>query len=213
LPSTTPPRADLVFPHLDHQQGARFQEPLLSSLEAEAQWVNSVRIFRICLSPHICNLFNPPHVGIQLAKLSGFSPVITTASLKHTEYLKALGATDVLDRSLPDPNLSQKVVEIAKVPVLHVIDAVSLPTTQELGLGLVAPGGQLAVMLDPTVEASEGKAIIFVRSLLGIPDNIKILEDLFQTKASVLVGSGAIRVSFHLSAHNTLVKDFLKIPS
>ncbi|KAG8213339.1 chaperonin 10-like protein [Butyriboletus roseoflavus] len=30
---------------------------------------------------------------IQLAKMSGFSPIITTAALKHTEYLKGLGAT------------------------------------------------------------------------------------------------------------------------
>jgi NADPH:quinone reductase-like Zn-dependent oxidoreductase len=137
------------------------------------------------------------NIVIQLAKLSGFSTIIATASLKHTEYLKALGATDVLDRTFPLPNLSQKIVEIAKVPILRVFDAISLPATQELGLSLVAPGGLLALVLKPTLEASEGKTIIWVSGVLRIPENIEILEDLFQTKAAELVGSGAIRVSYH----------------
>ena len=38
---------------------------------------------------------------IQLAKLSGFSPIITTSSLAHADYLKSLGATYVLDRNAP----------------------------------------------------------------------------------------------------------------
>jgi len=130
---------------------------------------------------------------IQLAKLSGFSPIITTASLKHTEYLKSIGATDVLDRNLPVSNLSQKIAEIAKVPILHVFDAISLPNTQELGLGLLGSGGQLAVVLPPTVEVSEGQTIISVEGVLRHPDNVEILEDLYQTKASAFVESGAIR--------------------
>ncbi|HEV7737525.1 MAG TPA: hypothetical protein VGO47_09170, partial [Chlamydiales bacterium] len=36
--------------------------------------------------------------AIQLAKLSGFSPIATTASTHHTDYLKSLGATHVIDR-------------------------------------------------------------------------------------------------------------------
>ena len=127
--------------------------------------------------------------------MSGFSPIITTASPKHTEYLKTIGATHVLDRNLPVQNLSQKVAEIAKVPVLHVFDAVSLPDTQALGLRLLASGGQLAVVLPPAVEASEGKTVISVEGVLRDPHNIEILEDLYQTKASALVESRAVRVS------------------
>jgi NADPH:quinone reductase-like Zn-dependent oxidoreductase len=37
--------------------------------------------------------------AIQLAKLSGFSPIITTSSKKHTDFLKSLGATHVVDRA------------------------------------------------------------------------------------------------------------------
>ena len=131
--------------------------------------------------------------------MSGFSPIITTASLKHTEYLKGIGATDVLDRNLPVPDLSQNIAEIAKVPILRVFDAISLPTTQELGLALLGSGGKLAVILPPTVEASEGKTIVSVSGVLRSADNIEILEDLYRTKASALVESGAIKVSSQIS--------------
>ena len=40
---------------------------------------------------------------IQFAKLSGFSPIITTASPRHTARLQALGATHVVDRALALP--------------------------------------------------------------------------------------------------------------
>lgn len=37
--------------------------------------------------------------AIQLARLSGFSTIVTNASSKHIDYLKSLGATHVLDRA------------------------------------------------------------------------------------------------------------------
>ncbi|KAG6811821.1 hypothetical protein H0H92_005680 [Tricholoma furcatifolium] len=37
---------------------------------------------------------------LQLAKLSGFSPIVTTASLSNAKYLKSLGATHVIDRTI-----------------------------------------------------------------------------------------------------------------
>ncbi|KAI0751385.1 GroES-like protein [Daedaleopsis nitida] len=43
--------------------------------------------------------------AIQIAKLQGFSPIITTSSLKHTDYLKSLGAAHVVDRSLPSETI------------------------------------------------------------------------------------------------------------
>ena len=70
-----------------------------------------------------------------------------------------------------------------------------MPDTQELGLRLLASGGQLAVVLPPTVEASEGKTVISVEGVLRDPHNIEILEDFYQTKASALVESRAVKVS------------------
>lgn len=40
---------------------------------------------------------------IQFAKLSGFSPIITTASPRHIAHLQALGATHVIDRTHHPP--------------------------------------------------------------------------------------------------------------
>ncbi|KAJ7925123.1 chaperonin 10-like protein [Mycena leptocephala] len=40
------------------------------------------------------------HFALQLARLSGFSTIITTASLKHESFLKSLGATHVIEESI-----------------------------------------------------------------------------------------------------------------
>ena len=66
-------------------------------------------------------------------------------------------------------------------------------------LALVDSRGYLAVVLKPTVEDSEGKTVFWVGGVLRAPNNIEILEDLYQSKASALVAIGAIRVSFPVS--------------
>ena len=53
---------------------------------------------------------------IQFAKLSGFSPIITTASKHNETYLKSLGATHVIDRSIPLSELPQAVKAITDKP-------------------------------------------------------------------------------------------------
>ncbi|KAG2149023.1 chaperonin 10-like protein [Suillus bovinus] len=82
---------------------------------------------------------------IQLAKLSGFSPIITTASLKHTEHLKSLGANHVIDRYLPLPALKQAVMKITGSRIHIMYDSISTAETQEAGWSLLAPGGKLVV--------------------------------------------------------------------
>ncbi|CAA7269474.1 unnamed protein product [Cyclocybe aegerita] len=85
-------------------------------------------------------------ITIQLAKLSGFSPVITIASLEHTDFLKSLGATHVVDRNLSTSET--------------VFDSISLKETQEMAFELLAPGGVLlAVVLPPLVpvDSADGK--------------------------------------------------------
>ena len=46
---------------------------------------------------------------IQLARALGLSPIITTASVKHGEYLKFWGATHVVDRSTPIASLHDEI--------------------------------------------------------------------------------------------------------
>ncbi|KAG1717398.1 chaperonin 10-like protein [Suillus paluster] len=82
---------------------------------------------------------------IQLAKMSGFSPIITTSSLRHTEHLKSIGATHVIDRYLSLPALKQAVMKITGSRIHIMYDSISIKETQEAAWSLLAPGGKLVV--------------------------------------------------------------------
>ncbi|KAF6763271.1 chaperonin 10-like protein [Ephemerocybe angulata] len=114
---------------------------------------------------------------IQLAKLSGFSPIITTSSLKHEEYLKSLGATHVLDRN--EPLTTKKIQSITDVPIKAIYDAISEP--QDRNLDLLAPGGDLAIVLVPEpnlVERApkENKRYSLVLGIKVLPENVQLLR-------------------------------------
>jgi len=79
---------------------------------------------------------------IQFAKFSGFSPIITTASLKHSPYLQSLGATHVLDRNLHRGDIKTQIDEITdEAPIKYVYDAISLPGTQAITIKVMDPEG------------------------------------------------------------------------
>ncbi|KAG6842957.1 hypothetical protein H0H87_008972 [Tephrocybe sp. NHM501043] len=107
--------------------------------------------------------------AIQLGKLSGFSPIITTASIKHEVYLKSLGATHVLDRRLSTASLDAEIRKITSSPIGIVYDTVSLHDTQATGYSILADGGSLILTLDPKVDAVEGKNIVHVYGSLAKP--------------------------------------------
>ena len=132
-------------------------------------------------------------LAIQLAKLSGFSPIITTASLKKGEVLKLYGATHVLDHSLPQDALVAQVSKIAGGPVSLVYDAISLAKTQAVGYALLAPNGQLLTVLPSTIEdTTEGRSVVAVVGVVQLPYNIELSKVLLaQLPASL--GSGKIR--------------------
>ncbi|EIN12454.1 GroES-like protein [Punctularia strigosozonata HHB-11173 SS5] len=101
--------------------------------------------------------------AIQLARLSGFSPIIVTASEKHVEHLKSLGATHVLPRSLSDDGLAAEISKVTPQPLKLVFDTVSIAETQKTGLSLVVPGGQLILVLPPiegVVHGRDGKELV-----------------------------------------------------
>ncbi|KAJ7673712.1 chaperonin 10-like protein [Mycena polygramma] len=78
-------------------------------------------------------VFSP---ALQLAKLSGFSPIITTASRKNESLLKSLGATHVIDRSLADADVIKAVAALA--PTLSLVfDTISTKETVELGFAIL----------------------------------------------------------------------------
>ncbi|EIN12455.1 GroES-like protein, partial [Punctularia strigosozonata HHB-11173 SS5] len=101
--------------------------------------------------------------AIQLARLSGFSPIITTASEKHAGFLRSLGATHILPRSLSDDALATEIRKITPDPLKIVFEAVSVASTQKTGWSLLAPGGTLVVLLPPVegiVDGEDGKRIV-----------------------------------------------------
>lgn len=111
-------------------------------------------------------------LAIQLATLSGFSPIITTASLHNQDLLLSLGATHVLDRKLSNAALIKRVRQLVGAPLTYIFDAVSIKETQEAAYALLAPGGTLAVVSRPQVggnddDGSAKKVLMVVGSFQG----------------------------------------------
>ncbi|EPQ59786.1 GroES-like protein [Gloeophyllum trabeum ATCC 11539] len=100
---------------------------------------------------------------IQLAKLSGFSPIITTASPHSENLFKSLGATHVIDRRAPSEQLQATIFPMLSSPLLHVYDAISLWETQRIGYDMLAPGGSIIVVLDRAIQIDEHSDKRFVR--------------------------------------------------
>ncbi|CAA7269964.1 unnamed protein product [Cyclocybe aegerita] len=131
---------------------------------------------------------------IQLARLSGFSPLIVTASLKHTDFLKSLGATHVLDRNLQLDAVREELDKITGGKAVKIVyDAISLAATQKLAWDLVGPGGQLIVVLSAEVEPEDGKVIVSVLSGLRMPNNLEPLEELYNRHIAGLLERGVIK--------------------
>ena len=128
----------------------------------------------------------PPYTAIQMAKLSGFSPIITTASLRNESLIKDLGATHVLDRTLPASELLAQISKLIGVAALEVVyDAVSLPDTQLLAYDALAPGGVLLLVLPDSIPAEkkaqeDGKKIVVVMGSFHRPENRTLGVELFK---------------------------------
>ncbi|GJE89880.1 zinc-binding alcohol dehydrogenase family protein [Phanerochaete sordida] len=92
---------------------------------------------------------------IQFAKLSGFGPIITTASARHEAYLKSLGATHVVDRAAPLSALGGAIAAATSAPLLVAFDAIAMPETQNAAYAALAPGGKFVhVDFKPSIEES-----------------------------------------------------------
>ena len=145
---------------------------------------------------------------IQLAKLSGFSPIITTASLKHSESLKSLGATHVIDRNISASALATEVASITKdVALKFAVDSISLPDTQQAAYDILAPGGRLATFLPAVVKTTGEKHIIRAIGVINYPSNVELLNTLFHDNFERLLTEGAIKVSNNLRYFSLSVDD------
>ncbi|KAI0323353.1 GroES-like protein [Cubamyces sp. BRFM 1775] len=96
--------------------------------------------------------------AVQLAKLSGFSPIITTASLHNESLLRSLGASHVLDRSLPASAIKLELARLVQgKPLEFVYDAITSADTAALAYDVLAPGGALVLVLPGMLPASHRK--------------------------------------------------------
>ncbi|THH23065.1 hypothetical protein EUX98_g8110 [Antrodiella citrinella] len=117
---------------------------------------------------------------IQLAKVSGFSPIITTVSPHNNDLVTALGATHPVDRALPLSELKA----ITSEPISVVFDAVSSAETQRAGYDLLAPGGTLVLVLDPVgslgAGEKEGRSVISTYATVHVETNREIGEEMYE---------------------------------
>ncbi|THH31510.1 hypothetical protein EUX98_g2689 [Antrodiella citrinella] len=88
---------------------------------------------------------------IQFAKLSGFSPIITTISPRHNDLVQSLGVTHPIDRSLSPDDIIAAVKKITTEPLKVVYDAIASATTQSLSYDLLSPGGTLVLSLKSSI--------------------------------------------------------------
>ncbi|KAI0749284.1 GroES-like protein [Daedaleopsis nitida] len=137
-------------------------------------------------------------IAIQLAKLSGFAPIIATASPRNTALLESYGATHVLDRALSAPSLRAEVAKIAGGPVALVFDGVSTAESQQAGFALLAPGGKLLVLLPDAVMADKdaletaGRTVVQVHGVVQFPMNVEFGKVAYR-ELTPLLESGEIR--------------------
>ncbi|KAK1229338.1 hypothetical protein PQX77_007592 [Marasmius sp. AFHP31] len=92
--------------------------------------------------------------SIQIAAHYNFSPIITTSSAKHAEYLRSLGSTHVVDRDTP----VNKVEDLAQGKAIEYSFAAVDASTQGY-VDLLAPGGTLlsAVPVSAEITFKEGR--------------------------------------------------------
>jgi len=133
--------------------------------------------------------------ALQLAKLSGFSPIIATASPHNASYLKELGATHVLDRNLSADAIRAEVAKITSAPVEVAYDAVSTADTQNAAYSLLAPGGAVVIVLQNAVEEakqSSDKRIVHVFGNVNVPQNRDLGASLY-SKLTTLLADGSLK--------------------
>ncbi|KAI0675553.1 GroES-like protein [Trametes maxima] len=135
--------------------------------------------------------------AIQFLKLSGFSPIITTASPRNAAFVQSLGATHVLDRALPADTLRAEILKIAGTPLAYIFDAVSERDTQNLAYDVAAPGGTIVVVVPDSIDAAkkaDGKNVRVeqAQAALGFPQNAAFGR-VFVKELPKLLGDGSVK--------------------
>ncbi|KAJ3886073.1 chaperonin 10-like protein [Lentinula edodes] len=117
--------------------------------------------------------------AIQIFKYVGFSTIITYASSKHSDYLKSLGATHVIDRTeVSFSALPEAVKAITPLPIKNIYLAIIVtPEAFDAGYACLAHGGQMATASPtppkPDDAEATGRKIYGVFASTQIEPNIE----------------------------------------
>ncbi|PIL24399.1 hypothetical protein GSI_14152 [Ganoderma sinense ZZ0214-1] len=167
------------------------QDPTAASVKLTAPWLEGGR-GKYAGKPFLV-LGGAGSMGqyvIQFARLSGFSPIITTASLHNAPFLKSIGATHVLDRNLPSDQLIAEATKLAGSHFEVVYDAISTPDTFSTAYALTAQGGSLVtVLVSEELNAKgkqDGKAVHMAHGLFAPPLNHDIGRTLLDALPALL---------------------------
>jgi NADPH:quinone reductase-like Zn-dependent oxidoreductase len=132
---------------------------------------------------------------LQFAKLSGFSPIIATASPANFSLVKALGATHVVvDRKLIG-SLGAEVAKITTEPIQYAYDAWGDAKTQQALHDLLAPRGRLVIVSPKQIEERDGKTLFQVFGYVQVEGNRKVGASLFGALERLL-SEGIIKVPY-----------------
>jgi NADPH:quinone reductase-like Zn-dependent oxidoreductase len=136
--------------------------------------------------------------AIQMARLSGYTRIVTNASSNNHEFLKSIGAHVVLDRSASTPDAFLEATE--GHPLDFVFDGISAPSTQKLGVQILqktkAPHRHLITVhvVVPDVPDPEAKELgqseeprVEIKQVLGI-GSLPTLRALSEPLARTLGG-------------------------
>ncbi|ESK92866.1 GroES-like protein [Moniliophthora roreri MCA 2997] len=102
--------------------------------------------------------------ALQVLKFAGFSTIVAYASGHHTNLLKTLGATHVVDRkAVPIADLPAAAQKVTNAPFPIVYDAISEPDTQIAAYAALADNGKLLLTLPSSLKDTvESKKVVAV---------------------------------------------------
>jgi len=133
-------------------------------------------------------------LAIQFAKLSGFSPIITTAATPHISALKDLGADVVVNRS--SPTILKDIQAAAGKPIDYVVDAVAVPETTKIALEVGQPTSHILTALPFEKDVDRGEhTIAEVFGIVSYPHNAELGKKLFFDVVPELLVNGHLKVS------------------
>ncbi|KAJ7173694.1 chaperonin 10-like protein [Mycena filopes] len=137
--------------------------------DAEGYYAGKPKPILIIGASSITGLF-----ALQIAKYLGLGPIIVTSSLKHTEYLKSMGADHVIDRHADITPAVDELKRELKIEIEVIFDAVHVPVTQT-EVDLLAPNGILMSIwiVLPTLVFNDGRRGVPMTVGVGVDKELK----------------------------------------